>query len=197
MQLNKFEIKRKILHVLIGSILILLMALGLITPLILFLIIVAGCVLSIVSLKFRMPGLAWLLDNFDREKDRKTFPGRGAITMFIGILLAWKLFERDIAYASMIVLVLGDAVSHLVGSHLGKIKNPLNGFKFIEGNLMGGVAGSIGAMMFVDPWLASLGAFGAMFIEAIQVKMNDSIIDDNIIIPLAAGAIMTLVRTVF
>jgi len=197
MKLDWLEIRRKLLHVLIGSILILLMALGLISPLGLFMVIVAGSVLSVLSLRFRLPVVAWLLDNFDREKDRKSFPGRGAITLFVGILLAWKLFERDIAYASMVVLVLGDAVSHLVGSHLGKIKNPLNGFKFIEGNLIGGVAGSIGAMMFVEPWLACLGAFGAMLIEAIQVKMNEAIIDDNIIIPLAAGAIMTLIRVVF
>lgn len=192
--INLFEIRRKLMHVFLGTLLLGLIALKLITPIQLFLVIVFGSVLSIVSKFWRVPLISWFLDNFDREKDRKRFPGRGAISLFIGILLAWELFDAPVAYAAIMVLILGDSVSHLVGTHFGRIKNPLNGSKSFEGNLIGGLAGCIGAMLFVGPWVAAIGSFGAMLIEAIQIKMNDSIIDDNIIIPLAAGALMTLTR---
>jgi len=192
MPINWFEIRRKLMHVLIGTILLGLIALRLITPLALFLVIIVGGVISIISIKHRIPVFSWFLDTFDREKDRKQFPGRGAISLFVGVLLAWKLFEAPIAYASIMVLILGDSVSHLVGTHFGRIKNPLNGSKSLEGNLIGGLAGFIGAMLFVEPWIAAVGSFGAMLIEAIQIRMNESLIDDNIIIPLAAGALMTL-----
>jgi dolichol kinase len=194
MRVNWFEIRRKLLHVLIGTVLLGLIALKLITPLILFLVIIVGAVISIISRKYRIPVISWFLENFDRKKDRKLFPGRGAISLFVGILLAWKLFDAPIAYASIMVLILGDSVSHLVGTHFGRIKNPLNGSKSLEGNLIGGLAGFIGAMLFVGPWLAAVGSFGAMLIEAIQIRMNESLIDDNIIIPLAAGALMILTR---
>jgi len=192
MGINWFEIRRKILHVLIGTLLLGLIAMKLITPLAMFLVIIFGAVMSVVSKKYRVPLLSWFLDNFDREKDRRQFPGRGVISLFVGVLLAWKLFDAPIAYASIMVLILGDSVSHLVGTHFGRIKNPLNGSKSLEGNLIGGLAGFIGAMLFVEPWTAAIGSFGAMLIEAIQIRMNENLIDDNIIVPLAAGALMTL-----
>jgi len=50
-------------------------------------------------------------------------------------------------------------------------------------------------MFFVQPVLAFIGSFGAMTIEAVQFKMNDELIDDNIIVPLACGAIIMLAKT--
>lgn len=192
MSLNWLEIKRQLLHVLIGTVVLFLLILNILTPLHLFLIIIISSILSILSKNFRIPIVAWFLDNFERKKDRIKFPGRGFISFFIGTLLAIKLFEPPIAYASIMVLTIGDTVSHLIGNHIGRTKHPLNSYKSLEGNIAGGIAGFIGAMFFVQPWLAAIGSFGAMTIEAIQFKMNNTIIDDNIIVPLVCGAfIMT------
>jgi len=195
MRLNMLEVKRQLLHITIGFVTLILIIWGILTPLILFLIIVFSAVLSILSKRYRIPIVSWFLENFEREKEKSRFPGRGFISFFVGVLLATKLFEQNIAYASIMILTLGDSISHMVGIHLGRIRNPLNGIKSIEGNLAGGLAGFMGAIFFVNPWLAGIGSFGAMLIEAIQVKMNETIVDDNIIVPLVAGAIITLARS--
>ena len=194
MNLNWLEIKRQLLHVFTGTIVLFLIIVKVLTPLSLFLIIVISVILSLMSRRFDVPVVQWFLDNFEREKDKKSFPGRGFISFFVGVLLAIKLFEPGIAYASIMVLTLGDTVSHLVGTHIGRIKHPLDSHKSLEGNIAGGFAGFIGCMFFVDPWLALLGSFGAMTVEAIQIRMNNSIIDDNIVVPLACGVIIMLVR---
>lgn len=195
MKLNMLEIRRQLLHILIGTIILFLLIIDLMQPLHLFILIVIGVVLSIISRFIKVPFINWFLNNFERDKDRKKFPGRGFIAMLVGILITIKLFEPSIAYASIMILVLGDSISHMFGTHVGRTRHPLNEYKSLEGNIMGSFAGAIGAVFFVDPFLATIGAFGAMAIEAIQVKMNNSIIDDNIIVPLAAGAIMLLLKT--
>jgi len=197
MTLNLLEIKRQLLHVAVGSVVLLLLIVGLLNALHLFVVIIISAILSILSRRYKLPIVSWFLDNFERDKDKEKFPGRGFISVFVGVLLAIKLFEPSIAYASIMVLTLGDTVSHLIGLHLGRIKHPLNGLKSLEGNIAGGVAGFIGAQFFVRPELAFFGAFGAMFIEAVQVRMNDSIVDDNIIVPLTCGVIIMLVRSKF
>jgi dolichol kinase len=197
MKLNKLELKRQLLHITIGFLTLVLIMFGFITPFMLFLLIVISSLLSVLSKRYQVPIVSWFLDNFEREKQREKFPGKGFISFFVGVLLSVKLFEPQTAYASIMVLTLGDTVSHLVGIHLGRVKNPLNGIKSLEGNLAGGLAGFMGAIFFVSPWLAGIGSFGAMFIEAIQIKMNESIIDDNIIVPLVCGTIITIARTLF
>jgi len=37
-------------------------------------------------------------------------------------------------------------------------------------------------------------SFGAMTAEAVELKMNEKIVDDNIIVPLVAGTILHLIR---
>lgn len=195
MRLNILEIKRQLLHIFIGTILLFLLIIDVMQPLHLFFLIVFAVLLSIVSRYASIPILNWFLDNFERSKDRLKFPGRGFIAMLVGILITVKLFEPAIAYASIMILVLGDSISHMFGTHVGRTRHPLNGHKSFEGSVVGSFAGTIGAVFFVSPLLATIGAFGAMAIEAMQIRMNNSIIDDNIIVPLSAGAIMLLLKT--
>ena len=70
----------------------------------------------------------------------------------------------------------------------------VNGIKYIEGTVAGTIAGFLGAMIFVIPSWAFLGSLGAMVAEAIEIEMNKRHIDDNIFVPLVAGAIMLLLR---
>ena len=74
MSLNYLEIKRQLLHVFIGTVVLFLLIIKLLTPLDLFLIIVISAILSIFSKWFRVPVVQWFLDNFEREKDKKSFP---------------------------------------------------------------------------------------------------------------------------
>jgi dolichol kinase len=150
-----------------------------------------------MSKEAKIPGINWFLKKFEREEVLKKFPGRGAIFFIVGCLLVVKLFDRDIALASIMILTFGDSVSHLFGLYFGKIKHPLNGLKKLEGNIFGSIAGGFMAMFFVNYIWAFSGALIAMVIEAIEVKMGNNVIDDNILIPLIAGTIMYIFKTGF
>lgn len=127
---------------------------------------------------------------------KKTFPGKGMIFFFIGVLFSIELFERDIALAAIMVLTFGDSISHLIGARIGKMKNIFNGKskKLFEGTLAGGFIGFLAAMIFVPFSEAFLGSFTAMFTEVVKIDLNEYTLDDNLIVPLVAGTVMFLVR---
>jgi dolichol kinase len=197
MEINKFEIRRQIFHICLGLAIVFLLQHNTINSLTLFVVLIIGIITSLLSKKYKIPIIYHFLKIFERKKTIKNFPGRGTISFFIGCLLVAQLFERNIALASMMVLTFGDSISHLVGWHIGRKKHPLNCLKSIEGNVAGAIAGFIGAMFFVSPLYALLASFGAMTAEAVEIKMNERIVDDNITVPLVAGTVMHLLRIYF
>jgi len=194
MEINRFEVRRQAFHICLGLAIIILLVNNILNSLILFIILIAGILISILSRKFKIPVIYSFLKLFERKDILKTFPGKGAISFLIGCLLVLQLFGRDIALASIMILTFGDSVSHLFGWHFGRKKHPLNCLKSIEGNIAGAFTGFLGAMLFVSPLPAFLASFGAMTAEAIELRMNNKIIDDNIIVPLVAGTIIHLMR---
>ena len=188
--INKFEIKRQILHVLIGIVVLVMIIFELITPILMFWFLMLAGVLAFVSLKWRVPVVSFFLDNFEREDAE--LPGKGFIMFLAGILLAWKLFPQDIALASIIILVFADPVSHFIGENFGKIPW-IDKRKNIEGHLAGFVVSALFAMVFVSPLLAIAGSFGAIVFESLVIEIQKIKIDDNFIIPLVAGTIMLLI----
>ena len=52
--------------------------------------------------------------------------------------------------------------------------------------------GFVGALLFVPIPEAFLGSLGAMIAEVIEIELNQNQLDDNLVIPLIAGTIMTL-----
>ncbi len=193
MEINKFEIRRQAVHICLGLIIVILLINNILNSLILFIILIIGIIISILSRKFRIPVIYSFLKLFERKHTLKTFPGRGTISFLIGCLLVLQLFEKDIALASIMILTFGDSVSHLFGWHIGRKRHPLNCLKSIEGNIAGAIAGFLGAMFFISPLPALLASFGAMTAEAVELKMNERIVDDNIIVPLVAGTIIYLI----
>jgi len=194
MEINRFEIRRQAFHICLGLAILILLINNILNSLILFIILIAGILISILSKKFKIPIIYSFLNIFERKDTLKTFPGKGTISFLIGCLLVLQLFEKDIALASIIILTFGDSVSHLFGWHFGRKKHPLNCLKSIEGNIAGGITGFLGAMLFVSPLFAFLASFGAMTAEVIELRMNNRIVDDNIIVPLVAGTIIHLMR---
>lgn len=190
------EIGRQILHILVGAFTVYLIYLGIFDPLVLFLILVAGAIVSFLSTKTRVPVFGWFLERFEREKNLKTFPGMGMIFFIASALLCLKLFPRDIALASLMVLTLGDSTSHLIGKYFGRTKNPLNGnsYKLLEGSFAGLVFGFIGALIFVNPLEAFAAALFAVIAEATQFDLNKKAVDDNLLVPLVAGIAILAIR---
>ena len=116
------------------------------------------------------------------------------IFYLLGSFFAIVLFPRDIAAASIMILALGDSFSRLVGP-FGRILHPFDDTKFVEGLVAGAIAGFVGASVFVKPMEAIIASTISMFIEGFDLKIKGFKIDDNLIIPLVAGAVIWAMRT--
>lgn len=191
-----FEFRRKSIHVLLGLILILLIYFDLLPPLFLACLIVLGIILSIIERRHRLPILSIFLDLFERTDARKKKPGEALVLYLAGAFLAIILLPKQIAMASIAVLAIGDAVSHTAGISFGKIKHPLNDKKFVEGWLVGLLAAFMAALLFLNPFEAFAAAFAGMIVEAFEIVVMGREINDNLVIPPAAGLAVLLVRLI-
>jgi len=190
------EVGRQIIHLLVGVITVLLIYFNLLSSLAILALIVIGLLASFICKRTWLPGFSFFLNHFERGREKTQFPGKGLIFFFIGVLLVIELFEMDIALAAIMILALGDSISHLVGEKYGHLKNIFNwrGAKLLEGTLAGTLAGFLGAIIFV-PWeMAFIASFAAMVAEVIKIDFNDNTLDDNLVIPLIAGTVMFLLR---
>ncbi|MBU0456584.1 MAG: diacylglycerol/polyprenol kinase family protein [Nanoarchaeota archaeon] len=194
--LSKQEMIRQIIHILVGLGVIVLFYFDILSSFAVFLLIIIGIIASFICKRTNLPFFSFFLKHFEREDMKKNFPGRGLIYYFVGILLVMRLFEKDIALAAIMILSLGDSVSHIVGERFGQIKNIFNGKskKLLEGTLVGTFAGFIGAVFFVPIPEAFIGSLIAMIAEVVEIDFNKNTLDDNLIVPLVAGTAMFLVR---
>lgn len=196
--LSLLEFKRQLMHITVGLTTVALLYYEILSSWAIFLLIVVGLLLSFLAKRIHLPIISFFLDHVERPEQMKTFPGKGSIFFFIGVLLAVKLFERDIALAAIMVLTLGDSISHLFGAQFGSLRNIFNGNspKLLEGTLMGTLLGFLGALLFVPYLEAIVGSAAAMIAEVIKIDFNEHTLDDNLIVPLVAGTVMLLVRNI-
>jgi phosphoserine phosphatase len=109
----------------------------------------------------------------------------------LGIALALIIFPPQIGYAAVAVLSLGDSSASIFGKRFGRMKVPFNRGKSVVGSVMGLVFAFLGALLFVDWFTAAVGAAAGILIEVIPTP-----IEDNLLIPLVAGAAMYLIRLI-
>jgi len=102
----------------------------------------------------------------------------------VGIILALLLFPTKIAYASIIIVATGDPVAAYVGGRFGRRHIRQN--KTLVGLLAGLVVSFLLASILVYPLAAFAGAAGAMLMELLAFP------DDNLTMPIAAGALIFL-----
>lgn len=205
MEVKNFEWNRQLFHIFLGIAIVVMLMYGfigkdfslfnvkIIYADILSLIIV-GIALSFLSRKIKIPVIYSLLKKFERREELRKFPGKGVIFYFIGVYISLLLFPKDIAMASIMVLALGDSVSHLFGLHFGRIKHPLSKTKFLEGTIAGFAAGFIGALAFAKPLEAFLASLAAMIVEAVAIRIGTKQVDDNVVVPFVAGSAIWLIR---
>jgi dolichol kinase len=120
-----------------------------------------------------------------REEEKSAFMGS---TYFIfSTILTILLFPKSIAIASLFILILSDTAAALVGKGIGKVK--VFG-KTVEGSIAFLITSLL--IVWIYPHLGrfsgSLAALGATLAEVLPIKL-----DDNLSIPLVAGAIMFFV----
>lgn len=194
--LSQQELSRQILHIIIGLVTVTAYYYNILSSLAIFLIIIIGIIASMLSKRIWLPFFSFFLERYEREEDKKTFPGKGMVFFFIGVLLVVQLFEQEIALAAIMILALGDSISHIVGGRFGRIKNIFNGRskKLFEGTLAGIFAGFIGAILFVPVYEALIASFVAMAAEVVEIDFNHNTLDDNVVVPLVAGTVIFLMR---
>ena len=137
----------------------------------------------------RFPLFARVIDLAERPDVILENPAAGTLHFFLGSLMTLLVFSFDfnIACASIMILAAGDSISTIFGKRFGRHQIPYNPGKSIEGTLAGTIAAFGGASILVPPHLAVMGAFGGMVAESLPLK-----IDDNLLVPLGAGAAMSL-----
>ncbi|MEM3405665.1 MAG: hypothetical protein QW117_01685 [Candidatus Pacearchaeota archaeon] len=187
----KNRIIRKIIHILFGINIILLFYMNILTTRILFYFLLLSIFLSILSLKIDIPIVKKLIIHYKKENEMP--PGRGFIFFLFGSLLVLKLFEKDIALASITILTFSDSFACIFGSLFGKIKI-LNENKTIEGTILGIIIGTILASFFVNFIESFLACSIAMLGEHLEFKISKNTIDDNLIIPLISGTTIYILR---
>lgn len=191
---EKLERRRQIFHLFFGTLIVFLYSIKVLNINILFIIFLIGFIASFASVKHEIPGINWFLRKFERKEDFKKSPGKGSLMYLTGVLVTLLLFEEKIALAAIMILAVGDSVSHMVGKYFGKYK--FRSSKHIEGTIAGMFFASITASIFVKPQLAFIGSTIAMLTEAVELRIGKTMVDDNLVIPIVAGLAIYLAQAV-
>jgi dolichol kinase len=155
------------------------------------LIILAVTALYAVSELLRLKGYSFpiittITLSAAREQEIKSYMWK-PVYFALGILIPLLIFPKPINYATITILTLGDGVASLAGKLVGGIQLPFNLRKTFEGTLTGFLFALTGAMTFVSPFLAVIGAVAGMAVEGLPLR-----IDDNLTVALGSGFAMVL-----
>lgn len=188
-----FEIRRKIMHVLVGVFIVMMIYYGILEFWMSLAALLAGIIVSIFSAKRAIPVISFFLLRYDRPEHSNT-PGRGIISIFSSVsvlllLLETGILSKGVVLASLMVWIFGDSSAAVVGKLYGKKKHPLND-RHIEGTIAGIIFGTVGALFFVPIYAAFPAAFVTMIIESLEINILKHPIDDNIFVPLIAAGLL-------
>jgi dolichol kinase len=183
---TKVEIKRKIVHLAT-----LVVPVGYILTseevVLTFLVPFFLCFLTVDLLRHFHSGLASLFRKYFfgrvlREEEKPTL--MGSTYFLFSTILTILLFPKSIAIASLLILIVADTAAALVGRGIGRIS--IFG-KTLEGSLAFFFSSLLIVWIYpnLNRFSGSLAALGATVIEILPIKVND-----NLTIPLVAGAIM-------
>jgi len=192
----EYEITRAFLHMTLGILLLTFLSMRIINGFHIFILLILSGLISLIYKKYKLPVISFFFENYERPKVLKRFPGKGLVTLLIGILLAYKLYPFDIAMTTIVVVSLLDPISRSFGMMFGKTINILDPKKkkYIEGHIMGGVASFLVSMIYVNPIESLIAALVGIISESVIVQLNGESIDDNIVVPLAVGVSILLLR---
>jgi len=153
-------------------------------------LLLIGLLLSVISQYKKIPILGDFLKMFDRPRD-ENFPGRGAFWFLTGVFLSFVFFDVKIAYAAILIMSVGDSLNHIFPRDILNFHTPWNPRKNWIGVVIGIISGAFAAQFFVPTGLAFIAATISILLETVTLKIGDFYLDDNIIVPLTAGTILT------
>lgn len=188
------EILRKLIHLIYGFFVISILFFSFYSVPILGTVLLSTVIASVVIKRYQTRLTRFKLFGYylylEREWDLTRFPLKGIITFTLGSLLTILFFERRVALASLVLLTVGDATSHIIGRYYGKVKI-FNNLKNIEGTFVAILLCMLINFFIIHYIIAFVSAILTLFLEAYEVKIGKHYIDDNLYIPLVAGLIIT------
>lgn len=126
-----------------------------------------------------------------RRAETRTFTG--ATYVALAALITIALYDRPIAITALLFLAVSDALASLVGRRFGTVG-------FLGKSLAGSTAFFVSAAgiawftLAETPLTALAGALAGTIVEALPLRLGAHKLDDNLTIPLAAGAAMSLTQ---
>ncbi|MBS3162461.1 hypothetical protein J4467_00915 [Candidatus Woesearchaeota archaeon] len=184
--ITSLELRRQLLHIFFGIFIVSMLYFHIFNIYHLITILIAGLTLSKLCCHFKIPIASWVMDRFERPDYRRTFPGKGPIFFMIGSIIVVYFFPLETALASILILSLGDGLSHIFGKLLSR--RSYKHLKSIEGTLFAIVFSFFGAMIFVSAIAAFVGAISSLLLENIKIPF----IDDNLFIPIVAALVISI-----
>jgi dolichol kinase len=120
----------------------------------------------------------------------------GAYVFFvISAFLSILLFSKPVAIAAIMMLAFGDTVSALSGAVLNTDPSSLPGKRMKPPGVMLAMFLTsllIGLLVLGPGAVAFLGAIGATIADGVPVRVRQVPLNDNLTIPLVAGALMSI-----
>ncbi|PCI24085.1 hypothetical protein COB57_05835 [Candidatus Peregrinibacteria bacterium] len=189
---NILEFRRQLAHIFFGVIILWGIHFDLLYPFSLFVFL---CIISVILFAIKkgihVPVFFPVLRYFERKDHLHRFPGRGLFFYLLGALMCMLLYKQKvIVMASLSILLLGDAVSNLAGRHLGKIPHFLNKDKTVEGTLAGIIVSTAVCSLFFPFYPSLLASTVGMIAEIPRIQFWNIPLDDNVSIPVSAGAVL-------
>ncbi|MFH1249288.1 MAG: hypothetical protein V1660_03990 [archaeon] len=194
--ISPLKFRRTIFHIIFGSVILYLAVKNYYTGVrwMLFSLLCFGMLLSLTSLRFKIPFIHFMLKKFEKPKYLKKFPGKGALFFVAGCLLVLRIFPKSMAFAAIAILTFADPLASLSGIVFGKRshRKPFNTLKKIEGTIVGIITGFFVASFFIPYSEAIVASVVSMFAEALTLKLGGDEVDDNIIVPVSAATAIYL-----
>lgn len=128
----------------------------------------------------RIPLITSFTLRMSKDKESTGFVAR-PVYLTLGVILALFLFPKNIAYASIAIVAIGDPVAAYVGGKFGRKRI---GRKSLEGFMAGSLVAFLATLLVIAPIIGAVGSIAGMLVELAGV------LDDNFTIPVGAGIAM-------
>ncbi|MCX6708371.1 MAG: hypothetical protein NTW67_01835 [Candidatus Woesearchaeota archaeon] len=172
------ELRRKAFHIASGTAIALLYYYSLISKIHLIILLAIAVILFFAYKYYKIPIVHQLITTMERKENLKQ-AGLASILFLLGCTITVILYQKNIAIASILILAFGDGTAGLIRMHTQT--------KTWTSTIAGIITATITAQFFATWMQALITSVAAMLAERINFR-----IDDNLYLPILAGAILTL-----
>jgi len=180
------NLRRKLIHLFYGLILVTLIEYNILNIYSLAFIILLFAIFVSIPSGRHLPFLKKIIVYFERDPEPK-YLAFGPFLFTLSSFLSLLVFRKNIAIAAILNLAIGDSVNALIGHFLKKDKG-----KRIEASFAAFLATALVATQYVALPQAIFGGLITLILEYSEPKFRGKKIDDNLLIPIASGVVMTI-----